>query len=134
MKRSISPTMVNAMTKSLSSPIVRLNVGGKYFDTTRDTLQSAAYFTPWLEGRFEMNCDESGRVFIDRDGHLFEIILSFLRNSQRPSQATINAYKEALLFECDYFQLDAFAFLLRGDISPFDMRPDRRENQFRNKF
>ena len=112
--------------KKLSSSIVRLNVGGKHFDTTCETLRPAAFFAPWLEGRFAMSCDEGGRFFIDRDGYLFAIILSFLRNSQRPAQATINAYKKELLMECEFFQLDSLAYHIRGDISPYDMRPEDR--------
>ena len=112
--------------KKISSSTVRLNVGGKHFDTTRDTLQGAAFFVPWLEGLFEMACDEDGRAFIDRDGHLFEIILSFLRNFQRPAQMKIDAHKRALLAECEFFQVDALAYHLRDDISPYDMRPEDR--------
>jgi len=117
--------MANA-NKKVSPSIVRLNVGGKHFDTTRETLRPAAFFAPWLEGRFEMACDEDGRLFIDRDGHLFEIILSFLRSSQRPAQSTIDAHKKALLAECEFFQIDSMAYHLRGDISPYDMRPEDR--------
>ena len=124
MKRCGS-TMANVNKKVLPS-IVRLNVGGKHFDTTRETLQPAAFFTPWLEARFEMACDEDGRVFIDRDGHLFEIILSFLRNYQRPAQTTIDSHKNALLVECEFFQIDSLAYHLRGDVSPYDMRPEDR--------
>jgi len=120
--------MANA-NKKISPSTVRLNVGGKHFDTTRDTLQRAPFFAPWLEGLFEMACDEDGRIFIDRDGHLFGIILSFLRNFQRPAQITIDAHKRALLAECDFFQIDSLAYHLRGDISPYDMRPEDRAIQ-----
>ena len=92
------------VNKKISTSIIHLNVGGKLFATTRETLRGAGFFTPWLEGRFEMACDEDGNVFIDRDGHLFEIVLSFLRNSQRPPQATIDAHKKALLAEGDVFE------------------------------
>ena len=113
--------------KKISSSIVRLNVGGKHFDTTRETLHPAAFFTPWLEGRFEMACDEGGRVFIDRDWHLFEIILSFLRNSQRLAQTTIDVHKKALLAECEFFQIDSLAYHIRGDLSPYPVAPVARE-------
>ena len=117
------------VNKKISTSIIHLNVGGKLFATTRETLQGAGFFTPWLEGRFEMACDEDGNVFIDRDGHLFEIILSFLRNSQRPPQATIDTHKKALLAECDFFQIDSLVYHLREDISPYDMKPEDRRIQ-----
>ena len=58
------------VNKKISTSIIHLNVGGKLFATTRETLQGAGFFTPWLAGRFDMACDEDGNVFIDRDGHL----------------------------------------------------------------
>lgn len=121
--------MMENSNKKLSASIVRLNVGGVIFDTTRDTLCAAAFFIPWLEGRFDMACDEDGRLFIDRDGHLFVILLSFMRNSQRPTQKIIDAHKEALLAECDFFQIDSLPYYLRGDISPCDMKLEDRKIQ-----
>ena len=115
--------------KKVSSSIVRLNVGGKHYDTTRDTLRSSAFFRPWLDGRFDMASDEEGRLFIDRDGDLFGILLSFMRTSQRPSQKIIDAHKEALLVECEFFQIDSLPYYLRGDISPTDMRLEDRRIQ-----
>jgi len=116
--------MASDANKKISCSIVRLNVGGKYFDTTRETLCASAFFIPWLEGRFEMAEDNDDRIFIDRDGHLFKILLSFMRSSQRPPQHTIDMHRKALLMECEFFQLDSLAYHLRGEISPYDMNPE----------
>ena len=100
--------------------IVKLNVGGRSFHTTADTLSLCDYFKPVLNGRISHGRDERGHLFIDRNPDLFAVLLQFLRTSQRP--ATL-ADKHALLHECDYFGVQWLAQLLRGGISPFDLRP-----------
>ena len=50
-----------------NASIVRLNVGGRAFHTTEDTLSLCSYFQPVLDGRLQHGTDEQGRLFIDRD-------------------------------------------------------------------
>jgi len=60
---------------------VRLNVGGQRFETTRKTLEPSAYFTVlWKEDRFIESTEEE--IFIDRDGHHFQHVLSLLRDPE----------------------------------------------------
>ena len=61
--------------------VVRLNVGGRHFDTTKDTLSKCTYFAPYIEGRIDHATDEDGRLFIDRSGEYFSRILQFMRTS-----------------------------------------------------
>ena len=120
MKRAHSPE------QQQRADIVRLNVGGRRFDTTSTSLM-CPYFVPLLEGRFDHGRDEDGRVFIDRDGKLFSRLLNFMRNGKLSApQSYISANKEALLDECAYFGLDWMAHRLRGEISPFDLRQQDR--------
>ena len=108
--------------------VVPLNVGGKSFDTTHDTLAKASYFLPYLEGQFiamyqhttttalrppivspisfqgrlEHSVDDQGRLFIDRDPQLFAVVLQFMRASTTPPQSLIRANRESLLEECRF--------------------------------
>ena len=53
--------------------IVKLNVGGKSFHTTAETLSHCDYFKPVIDGRLEHGTDEHGRLFIDRSPQHFAI-------------------------------------------------------------
>ena len=68
------------------SELVKLNVGGKHYITTRSTLSGCGenFFTQMLEhansGKLTHETDEKGYIFIDRNGELFEYVLDYLRN------------------------------------------------------
>jgi BTB/POZ domain len=57
-----------------------------------------------FEGPISSARDSQGRVFIDRDGSLFSIILQWLRARYIPSTLS-GAQLEALRCETDFFQL-----------------------------
>ena len=73
--------------------IVRLNVGGKLFQTTRATLSGSAFFASLLDHALEGDQDQDGTIFVDRDSDLFAEILNSLRTSKRPHQHVINLWK-----------------------------------------
>lgn len=80
------------------SKIIYLNVGGKHFQTYQSTLTSGSeYFRAMLEGPWLENSAEKP-VFIDRDPHHFEHILSYLRD---PSYHL----PPRLYYEADYYQI-----------------------------
>ena len=108
----------------MRAPIQQLNVGGRFFDVSPDTLSCAWYFQ--AHGPFAKAVDDTGRIFIDRSGDLFAIILQYMRTRQRPSQKVLDEFGDDLLDECAYYHYDQFAQVLRGEISPFDMRPEDR--------
>ena len=112
-KRKVSLSPRNAS-------ILKLNVGGRAFHTTKDTLSLCSYFQPVLDGRLPHGTDEQGRLFIDRSPELFATILQFLRTPQRPAAVTD---KHALIHECGFFGVEWLAQILRGEISPYDLRP-----------
>ena len=60
---------------------MKLNVGGKLFMTTKDTLRRGSFFDSILNGNFDNRVDEKGYILIDRDPDAFEIILRFLRTN-----------------------------------------------------
>ena len=105
---------------------MRLNIGGHRFDTTKDTLSKCTYFLPYLEGRMDHAVDDDGRLFVDRSGDCFSTILQFMRTSLCPQWSYVTQIKQELIAECDYFGLDHMGQRLRGETSPFDMRPEDR--------
>ena len=87
--------------------MVSLNVGGRRFDTTKETLSRASYFLPYLEGqlsilpteylhhhhplqgRLDHAADEDGRLCIDQDPDVFAVLLQFMRQRLAKTRTTI---------------------------------------------
>ncbi|CAI2353564.1 unnamed protein product [Caenorhabditis sp. 36 PRJEB53466] len=67
-----------------SDYIVNLNVGGRIFATSCNTLSwiPDTFFTSLLSGRMGSVRDASGAIFIDRDPDVFRVILNYLRTKQ----------------------------------------------------
>ena len=104
--------------------VVRLNVGGRAFDTTRETLVGCEFFRPILDGNLGTAVDINGRIFIDRSPDLFAVVLQFLRSCQRPLLDRVD--KHALLNECNFFGCEWLAQIIRGEISHYDLRAEDR--------
>jgi hypothetical protein len=69
----------------MKSNIVLLNVGGKKFMTTKQTLSPCAFFAAAFSGGDLMPpamMDNDGALFLDRSGERFEHILDFLRRGK----------------------------------------------------
>lgn len=66
------------------SDIIHLNVGGRKFSTSRNTLlwSGNSFFSILLSGRLPSFKDEQGSFFIDRDPDLFGVILNYLRTGE----------------------------------------------------
>ncbi|KAM7500008.1 hypothetical protein LguiA_024422 [Lonicera macranthoides] len=95
------------MFSDVSSPLVRLNVGGKKFCTTVDTLtqrEPDSMLAAMFSGRHTVFKDsEKGYIFVDRDGKHFRHILNWLRDGEVPTLKDTE-YSE-LLREAEYYQL-----------------------------
>ena len=85
---------------------VKLNVGGKKFETTLTTLTTYpdSMLGAMFSGRHEVPPDEEGCVFIDRDGKHFGTILNFLRTGTLDMPSSTKAVSE-LKREMEYYQL-----------------------------
>jgi len=105
------------------SSIVRLNVGGQLFQTTRETLYGSAFFRSLLEHAFDGDTDQDGNIFVDRSGKLFEEILESLRTRRRPHQRIIALWKRQLLEECTFFGCDEVAARIMGRTVEADLCP-----------
>lgn len=81
--QSYSSTGATLCGRSTSDKLVKLNVGGRKFDTTEATLGARGenFLTSLVTSQLPSIRDDSGRFFIDRSGTLFEVLLEFLRSS-----------------------------------------------------
>ena len=86
--------------------IVKLNIGGKRFTTSLQTLtrDSNSMLAAMFSGRHELETTEDGSFFIDRDGTYFRFILNYLRNGELilPEGAT---FLEELEVEARFYQV-----------------------------
>lgn len=94
--------------------VVKLNVGGKKFWTTKTTLLRSnknSIFYPMLSGKFGNKKDGDGFILIERDGAIFDILLKWLRNPEKIDNRFdyYTEYQfEELLNEIDFYQLNDF--------------------------
>jgi len=90
--------------------IVKLDVGGFPFKTTRKTLTSVpgSFFDAMLSGRHENPATqmEDGTYFIDRNGSMFDQVLNFLRHRDVVSLPQDTTEQETLAAEALFYGLD----------------------------
>ena len=86
----------------IASPI-RLNVGGKVFDVSMETINAFQYLRARLGQNFRPPVDATGELFVDRCPELFEVLLQSVRSLTRPRQSYIVERKRDLLAECDFY-------------------------------
>lgn len=67
-----------------SDKVMKLNVGGTFYTTTRPTLQAVpgTFLHQIATGAQYCPRDDRGNYVIDRDGHSFRYVLNFLRTSK----------------------------------------------------
>ncbi|KAB2078850.1 hypothetical protein ES319_A06G191200v1 [Gossypium barbadense] len=97
------------MAALISNPIapcrrIKLNVGGKFFETTLSTLQSAGpdSLLAALSNRAAYN-----PIFIDRDPEIFSVLLSLLRSNRLPSAALRRFSIQELAEEALYYGVES---------------------------
>jgi hypothetical protein len=92
----------------LSTNRIQLDVGGTLFSTTMDTLTSVpdSMLGRMFSGRFPLRVNEDdGRIFIDRDGTHFHLILNFLRDPENNVVRIDKSLLEEFKVECHYYGL-----------------------------
>ncbi|KAF2075438.1 hypothetical protein CYY_003267 [Polysphondylium violaceum] len=87
--------------------MIKLNIGGKKFCTTKETLLSSqsTFFVGLLGGKFGNYVDEKGYYFIDRDGELFAPILGFMRTGELIIPDSMPM--ERIIKEIDYYGIES---------------------------
>lgn len=85
--------------------LVKLNVGGHRFVTTRQTLTHGEnFFTALLSGRTPAIKDDRDHYFIDRDGQYFGVLLEFLRTGELIIPPSLR--RDAVLREAAFYLID----------------------------
>ena len=110
------------------SGLVELNIGGKPYTTTRQTLENSGFLRALTSGSFAAPRDAQGRIFVDRDATpAFDTMLTFLRGAlgrtvlDRMDLTT----RAELVAEAEFYDVPAliavhksnFAALLAGAVS-----------------
>jgi BTB/POZ domain/Pentapeptide repeats (8 copies) len=111
-----------------SSKQIKLDVGGYKFSTTLTTLTSDpdCMLAAMFSGRFPVEKNEDGCVFIDRDGQFFHHILNWLRNGTLPPIEN-HLEREYLMVESKYYQISSLnEYLLAQDPHPHTSDPEEK--------
>ena len=100
--------------------IVKLNVGGQYFTTSRQTLISDpnSMLAAMFSGRHKQETTGDGSFFIDRDGTHFRFLLNYLRNGELILLEGATFLKE-LEAEAKFYQLQGILDALKPK-EPFE--------------
>ncbi|KAI1702973.1 BTB/POZ domain-containing protein [Ditylenchus destructor] len=112
-----------------NSDWIRLNVGGKVFQTTKDTLSRYpdTFLARLVNGDLPSAKDESGAYLIDADPEHFRTILNYLRRGS----VTLDASKVILgdlLREADFFNIQPLVDEIRKQISDASSTQSRKRN------
>jgi len=105
---------------------IRLNVGGTVFHTSVPTLmKEKSLLAALASGRFNIDSDETGEYFIDRDAKHFGTILTYLRTGHLRCKDTVSPLdKLELLDEVEYYQIESLLDVLK---------PERRKHKIIHK-
>ena len=97
---------LNEIKKIDTSESIRLNIGGKYFTTSIQTLrrEKTSLLATLFSGRVRLQTDLNGNYFIDRDGILFSHILDYLRTGKLLLREGFNEFNR-LKQEAEYYKL-----------------------------
>ncbi|XP_003731554.2 uncharacterized protein LOC576395 [Strongylocentrotus purpuratus] len=98
---------------------VGLNVGGKIYQTSRNTLTKYpnSFFSLLLEGAIPSKRDDQGNYLIDRDGEIFRHVLNFLRSGELLTLPEGFKEYELLESEADFFLLDELKKVIQNRMS-----------------
>jgi hypothetical protein len=91
---------------------VKLNVGGRYFETTIETLTkhskgTTSYFKALFSRQWQLEKDPKDEsIFIDRDGDLFNYILQYLRTDQLIIDDKDLRLQRNLTIEAEFYKIE----------------------------
>ncbi|XP_030855856.1 uncharacterized protein DDB_G0287347 [Strongylocentrotus purpuratus] len=95
---------------------IGLNVGGKIYLTTRDTLTRYpnSFFAIMLDSEIPSDRDTQGNYLIDRDGEIFRHVLNFMRCGKVVLPRGFSEF-DLLEQEADFFSLEALEVVLKRE-------------------
>ncbi|XP_010436080.1 PREDICTED: BTB/POZ domain-containing protein At5g41330-like [Camelina sativa] len=116
---------MNFSTIPHESNVVSINVGGRIFQTTKQTLTLAG--TDSLLSRLVVT--DSTPPFVDRDPDLFSVLLYILRTGNLPARSSSRSFDvRDLIHESRYYGIESFlidSLSNPSQFEPFDLRRSR---------
>ncbi|XP_033974840.1 BTB/POZ domain-containing protein KCTD5 isoform X2 [Trematomus bernacchii] len=107
-----------------SSKWIRLNVGGTYFLTTRQTLcrdpKSFLYRLSQADPELDSDKDETGAYLIDRDPTYFGPVLNYLRHGKLVLNRDLA--EEGVLEEAEFYNITSLIKLIKDKIRESDCK------------
>ncbi|KAJ0015849.1 hypothetical protein NQD34_014139, partial [Periophthalmus magnuspinnatus] len=107
-----------------SSKWIRLNVGGTYFLTTRQTLcrdpKSFLYRLSQADPELDSDKDETGAYLIDRDPTYFGPVLNYLRHGKLVLNRDLA--EEGVLEEAEFYNITSLIKLIKDKIRERDCK------------
>jgi len=100
---------------------VKLNVGGKHFETTIGTLTkysdgTTSYFKALFSRQWQLEKDpKDDSIFIDRDGVLFDYILQYFRTGQLSIDDKDSTLRQDLTIEAEFYKIQTLINLIKGN-------------------
>ncbi|XP_055786646.1 BTB/POZ domain-containing protein KCTD5-like [Salvelinus fontinalis] len=111
-------------TSNGASKWVRLNVGGTYFSTTRQTLcrdpKSFLYRLSQADPDLDSDKDDTGAYLIDRDPTYFGPVLNYLRHGKLVLNRDLA--EEGVLEEAEFYNITSLIKLLKDKIRERDCK------------
>jgi len=107
-------TQMNEKIMQYTSKKTRLDVGGKIFSCSIETLcKEESFFSAMFSGRHTLEVDKfDGSYFIDRNPFYFEIILDYLRTGKVNLDRLSSEDMLELIEEVDFYQIQSLKTLL----------------------
>ena len=95
------------MLITMAQDLVKLNVGGVQYMTTKATLgrHPNSMLGAMFNGSMPTTMDTNGHYFIDRDGIMFGYVLNFLRSSSLALPEDFKHFDQ-LAVEADFYQIE----------------------------
>ncbi|KAI1692325.1 BTB/POZ domain-containing protein [Ditylenchus destructor] len=114
---------MGGINSAINSNWVCLNVGGKLFQTTKDTLSRypESFLARLVNGDLPSEKDESGAYFVDGDPEHFRTILTYLRRGVLNLDDNEKTNKD-LLCEADFYNIEPLVNEIRKAMSPANIR------------
>ena len=113
---------------------VKLNVGGRYFETTMETLTKhsegiASYFKTLFSRQWQLEKDPKDEsIFIDRSGDFFHYILQYLRTGQLIIDVNDVTLRRNLTIEAEFYKINNLVSLLKMN-NPPPQNPNTEQRQ-----